>query len=187
MASVYAFIVEIFIHRSMKWNQVFRITVNSAITSATLLIIVAGATVFGKYLTLEAIPMKIADAVVGNITQPWVFLLAINIMLLIVGMFIDIISATLILTPIFIPILYEFNIDILHFGLLMTINLGIGYVTPPMGVSLYITGAVTNRDLVYVSRAVMPFILIQLAILGILTYFPNLVLWAPRVFFGYDG
>ena len=116
VASVYAFVVEIFIHRSMKWRQVFRITVNSAITSATLLIIVAGATVFGKYLTLEAIPAKIADAVVGNITQPWVFLLVINVMLLIVGMFIDIISATLILTPIFIPILYQFNIDILHFG-----------------------------------------------------------------------
>ncbi len=187
VASVYAFAVEIFIHRSMKWNQVFRITVNSAITSATLLIIVAGATVFGKYLTLEAIPMKIADAVVSNITQPWVFLLAINIMLLIVGMFIDIISATLILTPIFLPILYEFNIDILHFGLLMTINLGIGYVTPPMGVSLYITGAVTNRDLVYVSRAVMPFILIQLVVLAILTYFPDLALWAPRAFMGYEG
>ena len=69
----------------------------------------------------------------------------------------------------------------------MTINLGIGYVTPPMGVSLYITGAVTNRDLLYVSRAVMPFILIQLVILAILTYFPDLVLWAPRVFFGYEG
>ena len=187
VASVYAFVVEIFIHKSMKFNQVFRITVNSAIISATLLIIVAGATVFGKYLTLEAIPMKITSAAVANITQPWVFLLIMNILLLFVGMFIDIISATLILTPIFIPILYEFGIDILHFGLLMTINLGIGYVTPPMGVSLYITGALTNRNLVYVSRAVMPFILIQLFVLALLTYFPDLVLFLPRLFYGYDG
>lgn len=187
VASVYAFIVELFIHRSMKWKEAYRVTVNSAITSATLLIIVAGATVFGKYLVLESIPVKITDAVVSNITEPWVFLLIMNVLLLVVGMFIDIISATVILTPIFIPILYEFGIDILHFGLLMTINLGIGYVTPPMGVSLYITGAMTNRDLIYVSRAVMPFILIQLGILAILTYLPDLALWLPRIFYNYDG
>ncbi len=187
VASVYAFVVEIFIHRDMKLKEVFQITVNSAVTSATLLIIVAGATVFGKYLTLEAIPAKITEAVVSHITQPWVFLLIINVMLLFVGMFMDIISATLILTPIFLPILYEFDIDVLHFGLLMTINLGIGYVTPPMGVSLYITGAMTNRDLIYVTRAVMPFILIQLVILAIMTYWPDFVLWAPKFFLGYTG
>jgi len=185
VASVYAFIVEIFIHRSIGWREVFRVTVNSAITSATLLIIVAGATVFGKYLTLQAIPAKITAAVVANVTQPWVFLVIINILLLIVGMFMDIISATLILTPIFLPILYEFGIDVLHFGLLMTINLGIGYVTPPMGVSLYITGAMTNRNIVYVTRAVLPFIAIQLVILALLTYWPGFVLWLPRAFLGY--
>lgn len=187
VASVYAFIVEIFIHRDMKMNQVFKVTVDSAVTSATLLIIVAGATVFGKYLTLEAIPAKITELVLANVDSPIVFLAIMNVMLLFVGMFMDVISATLILAPIFLPILYEFNIDILHFGLLMTVNLGIGYVTPPMGVSLYITGALTNRDLVYVTKAVAPFILIQLIVLAILTYMPDLVLYLPRLFYGYAG
>ena len=165
-------------------DQVFKVTVNSAITSATLLIIVAGATCFGRYLTLRGIPMMITDAVVSHINQPWIFLLAINILLLIVGMFMDIISATLILTPIFLPILYEYNINVLHFGLLMTVNLGIGYCTPPLGVSLYITGALANRNLIYVTRAVIPFLIIQIAILLVLTYWPDAVLFLPKYFYG---
>jgi len=184
VACVYAFFVEIFIHKDMKWNQVFKVTVNSAVTSATLLIIVAGATCFGRYLTLENIPAIITRAVVSNIHSPVVFLMAMNILLLIVGMFMDIISATLILTPIFLPILFEYNISVLHFGLLMTVNLGIGYCTPPLGVSLYITGALANRNLVYMTRAVIPFLIIQIIILALLTYWPDAVLFLPKLIYG---
>lgn len=181
VASVYAFVVEIFIHKDMKLGEVKQITVNSAVTSATLLIIVAGATCFGRYLTLESIPAQLTEIVLENITQPWVFLLVINALLLIVGMFMDIISATLILGPIFLPMLDAFHIDFMHFGLLMTVNLAIGYCTPPMGVSLYITGALTNRDLIYVTKAVMPFLAIQIAVLMLMTYWPAAVLWLPRL------
>ncbi|PLX84675.1 MAG: C4-dicarboxylate ABC transporter permease [Desulfuromonas sp.] len=185
VACFYAFFVEICIHRDMKIRDLKRVVVSSAVTSATLLVIVAGASVFGEYLTFEQIPDKIATAVVDNIQSPWVFLLAVNILLLLIGMFMDIISATLILTPIFLPLLSKFGIDTMHFGLLMTINLGIGYCTPPLGVSLYISGATVNRDLLYVSRAVMPFLLIQIGILMILTYWPDLVLVLPRLVYGY--
>ncbi|MBW6508128.1 MAG: TRAP transporter large permease [Desulfuromonadales bacterium] len=184
VACFYAFFVEIVIHRDLKLSDVKRVVVSSAVTSATLLIIVAGASVFGEYLTFEQIPNKIANAVVNSIDSPWVFLLAVNILLLVIGMFMDIISATLILTPIFLPLLSQFGIDTMHFGLLMTINLGIGYCTPPLGVSLYIAGATVNRDLVYVSKAVMPFLLIQLAILLLLTFWPDLVLFLPRLVYG---
>jgi len=184
VACFYAFFVEIFIHRDMKLLDVKRVVVSSAVTSATLLIIVAGASVFGEYLTFEQIPNKIATAVVSSISSPWVFLLAVNVLLLIIGMFMDIISATLILTPIFLPLLSKFGINTMHFGLLMTINLGIGYCTPPLGVSLYISGAIVNRDLVYVSKAVMPFLLIQVAILMVLTFWPDLVLFLPRWVYG---
>lgn len=184
VACFYAFFVEIVIHRDLKIRDVKRVVVSSAVTSATLLIIVAGASVFGEYLTFEQIPNKIANAVVSSISSPWVFLLAVNILLLVIGMFMDIISATLILTPIFLPLLSQFGVDTMHFGLLMTINLGIGYCTPPLGVSLYIAGATVNRDLVYVSKAVMPFLLIQLAILLLLTFWPDLVLLLPRLVYG---
>ena len=185
VACFYAFFVEIVIHRDMKVGEMKKVIVSSAVTSATLLVIVAGASVFGEYLTFQQIPGKIAEVVVANISSPWVFLLAVNILLLVVGMFMDIISATLILTPIFLPLLGKFGIDTMHFGLLMTINLGIGYCTPPLGVSLYITGAVVDRDLLYVSRAVMPFILIQIAILLLLTFWPGLVLLLPHMVYGH--
>ncbi|MBN1834006.1 MAG: TRAP transporter large permease [Deltaproteobacteria bacterium] len=181
VACIYAFIVELFIHKSIKLRDVKRITVNSAVTSATLLIIVAGATCFGRYLTLEAIPAKITEAVVGSIQSPIIFLLVINLLLVVVGMFMDIISATLIIGPVFLPMLAAFGIDPMHFGLILTVNLAIAYCTPPMGVSLYITGAMANKDLIYVSKAVIPFLIIQYAVLGIITYMPGITLWLPRV------
>jgi C4-dicarboxylate transporter DctM subunit len=184
VACFYAFFVEIVIHRDMKLGEVKRVIVSSAVTSSTLLIIVAGASVFGEYLTFEQIPGKIATVVIENISSPWVFLLAVNILLLIIGMFMDIISATLILTPIFLPLLGKFGIDTMHFGLIMTINLGIGYCTPPLGVSLYISGATVDRDIIYVTRAVMPFIILQIIILFILTFWPDLVLLLPRLVYG---
>lgn len=184
VACFYAFFVEIVIHKDLKLGEVKKVIVSSAVTSATLLVIVAGASVFGEYLTFEQIPGKIAAVVVDNISSPWVFLLSVNILLLFIGMFMDIISATLILTPIFLPLLGKFGIDTMHFGLLMTINLGIGYCTPPLGVSLYITGATVDRNIVYVSRAVAPFLIIQIAILLVLTYWPGVVLLLPRLVYG---
>jgi tripartite ATP-independent transporter DctM subunit len=181
IACVYALIVELFIHRSMNLNQVKKVVVSSAVTSATLLIIVAGASCFGRLLTLENIPPKITEAVISTIQSPVVFLLVMNAMLLVVGMFMDIISATLILGPVFLPMLAPFNIDPLHFGLLMTVNLAIGYCTPPVGVSLYITGAMVNKDLIWVSKACFPFIAIQISMLMLMTYWPNAVLYLPRM------
>ncbi|MHB8763070.1 MAG: TRAP transporter large permease [Deferrisomatales bacterium] len=183
VACVYAFIVEIFIHKDMTLNQARKVIVSSSVTSATLLVIVAGSSVFGKYLTVERLPEMITEAVVSTVHSKWAFLLVVNVFLLVVGMFMDIISATLILTPIFMPMLHEFGVNSLHFGLLMTVNLGIGYVTPPVGVSLYITGAMAKKDLVWVTRAVMPFILLQLGVLAVLTYWEDLVLLLPRFFY----
>jgi len=181
IACVYAFIVELFIHRSVRLSEIKKITVDSAVTSATLLIIVAGATCFGRLLTLEDIPGRITEAVLSTVHSPILFLLAINILLLIVGMFMDIISATMILGPVFLPMLDAFGISWMHFGLILTVNLAIGYCTPPMGVSLYITGSIANKDIIFVSKAVLPFIAIQIAVLFLMTYMPDLVLWLPKM------
>jgi tripartite ATP-independent transporter DctM subunit len=182
VACVYAFFVELFIYRSMNFTDVKEVTVNSALTSATLLLIVACATCFGRYLTFENIPNRVAEIVVASIHSPIVFLLAMNVLLLFIGMFMDIISATLILGPVFLPLLAPFNVDPMHFGLIMTVNLAIGYCTPPMGVSLFITGALAKRDIIFVSKAVMPFLAIQIGVLFFLTYFPEVVLFLPRLF-----
>jgi C4-dicarboxylate transporter DctM subunit len=187
VACVYAFAVELLIHRDMQIKDVKHVIVSSAVTAATLLVIVAGASVFGEYLTFEQIPNQIANAAVSSFDSSWSFLLVVNLLLLFVGMFMDIISATIILTPIFLPLLQKFGIDTLHFGLIMTLNLGIGYCTPPLGVSLFISGAVANRNILYVSRAVMPFLLIQILILLLLTFWPDPVLFLPRLLLDYTG
>jgi tripartite ATP-independent transporter DctM subunit len=181
IACVYALFVELFIHRSMKFNQVKKVFVSSAVTSATLLIIVAGASCFGRLLTLESIPPKITEAVLSTVHSPWVFLMVMNVLLLIIGMFMDIISATMILGPVFLPMLSSFGIDPIHFGLIMTVNLAIGYCTPPVGVSLYITGAMVNKDLVWVTKACLPFLAIQISVLLVMTYWPSGVLWLPKL------
>ena len=181
VACVYAFLIELFIFKSMGFKEVKEITVSSAVTSATLLLIVASATCFGRYLTFENIPNRVAEIVVASIESPIVFLLAMNILLLIIGMFMDLISATLILGPVFVPLLGPFNVDPMHFGLIMTVNLAIGYCTPPMGVSLFITGSLAKRDIIFVSKAVLPFLAIQIGVLLFLTYFPEVVLFLPRL------
>ncbi|MBI5581273.1 MAG: TRAP transporter large permease [Deltaproteobacteria bacterium] len=180
VACMYAFFVELIIHKSMKFRDVKKVIVGSAVTSATLLIIVAGATCFGRYLTFENVPGKIAEAVIAHIHSGWTFLMVINLFLLVVGMFMDVISATLIIGPVIIPLLPTFDIDFMHFGLLMTVNLAIGYCTPPVGVSMYITGAMANKDIIYVTKAVIPFLVIQLAVLFMMTYLPDVVLWLPK-------
>ncbi|HEX5679960.1 MAG TPA: TRAP transporter large permease [Desulfobacterales bacterium] len=180
VACMYAFFVELVVHKSMKFRDVKKVIVGSAVTSATLLIIVAGATCFGRYLTFENVPGKIAEAVIAHIHSGWTFLMVMNAFLLVVGMFMDVISATLIIGPVIIPLLPTFDIDFMHFGLLMTVNLAIGYCTPPVGVSMYITGAMANKNIIYVTKAVIPFLVIQLAVLFMMTYMPDVVLWLPK-------
>lgn len=181
VACVYAFAVELFIHRSMNLSELKQITVSSAVTSATLLIIVAGATCFGRYLTFENIPGRITEGVMMAVSSDWEFLVMMNLLLLVTGMFMDIISATLILGPVLIPMLPHFGVDPIHFGLIMTVNLAIGYCTPPMGVSLFITGSIAGRGVLFVSRAVLPFLMIQLAVLLLITFAPGLVMWLPAL------
>ena len=181
VACVYALVVELFIHKSIGFKDVRKITVNSAVTSATLLIIVAGATCFGRYLTFENVPGRITEGMLAYVTSDWGFLLFMNVLLLVTGMFMDIISATLILGPVLLPMLPHFGVDPTHFGLILTVNLAIGYCTPPMGVSLFITGSIAKQGILFVSRAVLPFLLIQLTVLAFITFAPEVVLWLPRL------
>ena len=183
VASVYAFVIEIWVHKNMTFTQAKKVIITSAVQSATLLIIVSGATVFGKYLAVERLPDMITEAVTANITSKWVFLGIVNLFLLVVGMFMDIVSATIIITPILLPMLAKFGINTLHFGLLMTVNLGIGYITPPVGVSLYIAMTLAKKDLIYVVRSILPFLILQIAVLAILVYWPDLSLFLPKIFY----
>ncbi|VBB43538.1 TRAP proton/solute symporter, large membrane protein component [uncultured Desulfatiglans sp.] len=183
VSAFYALFVEKVVYRDLPWKDIPNILIHSGLVTSSFVIIITGASCLAEYLTIQRIPQEIAESVVSTVKSPFVFLLISNIILLVVGTFIDIISAILLLTPIFIPILSEFNVDPVHFGLLMTVNLGIGYITPPLGVLLYIGMQMGNVTLIEMMRSIAKPLLILFVILLILTYIPWFTMVLPEVFY----
>ncbi|MBW1973034.1 MAG: TRAP transporter large permease [Deltaproteobacteria bacterium] len=183
VASVYALFVELFIYRELTKTDLWNIMVESGVITASFLIIVAAASTFTDYLALEEIPLKVTTAVISIIKSKWIFLLFVNLILLIVGTFIDVISAIVLLCPIFIPLLVQFKIDPIHFGIIMVLNLGIGYITPPLGLNLFVSAAMNKEPVYEISKAILPsFILLIIALL-IITYIPKFTLFIPNLLF----
>jgi C4-dicarboxylate transporter DctM subunit len=148
----------------------------------TILIITAGSMVMSDYLTIMQIPEKITNWIVAILTSPIFFLLMINILLLIVGTFMEVIAAILILAPILLPVALALGIDPVHFGIIMCLNLGIGYVTPPVGVNCFLSSSIFNIPINRVFRAVMPTILVMIIALLIITYVPSISTFLPNTF-----
>lgn len=181
VAVVYAFLVEIFVHREVKIRQLPKIFVDSSLVMGTLFMILVIAMSFNQFLTLEQIPLQAAEALTGRISSQIGFLLMANILLLLVGCFMDIMSAILIVGPILAPIAFRFGIDPVHFGIIFIVNLEIGYLTPPMGINLFVASSVFGKPLLQTIRAAIPFTLIMLVALGLITYFPSISLWLVNV------
>ena len=129
---------------------------------------------FASYLAMEQVPMKIGEWFLGISSSPAVILLLINVLLLIVGCFVDNISSMIILTPILLPIVRGLGVDPIHFGLVMTVALATGFVTPPYGANLFVASAVSGVDMIRISRAVVPFIAVMVVCLLLFTYIPGL-------------
>ncbi len=184
IGTVYAIILELFIYRSMSLRKMGRTIINSAVTVGPLMFIVVGASFFGEYLTIEMIPQKMMALVIQNINSPMVFLLMMNIFLLIVGCLIDMLSSIIIVTPVLMPIAAKFGIDPIHFGIIYVFNMGIGYITPPVGLDLYVSVAIFKIPLNKVVKACFPFFLILIVDLLIVTYIPSISLFLPNLFMG---
>ena len=181
---IYSLFIELFIYRSMNFSKFFSIVKNSAVLSGCLLFIFSCGTTFSWFLTNQQIPHKMAEFVLGFITQPWMFLLGVNILLLIVGFFLDIASAILIFGPIFYPLIISYNIDPVHFGIIMILNLELGFLTPPVGFNLFVASSATKASILEVSRSVLPFIVILLVCLILITYFPSISMVLPKLILG---
>lgn len=183
IASVYAAIVGLFIYRELPLRAIPTILVESAISSAAILILVGFANVFGWILVSERIPETIAGAVLQLTDNRFLVILIINLLLLFVGMFMETIAALIIL---FIPLLslaIEIGIDPLHFATFAVLNLMIGLTTPPVGVCLFICANIAKLPLMPVVRAIMPFLLTNLFILLLVSYIPALSTWLPSLIF----
>lgn len=180
---IYGFIVGVFVYRELKWKDLYKVISTSALTSATVIVIVGTATIFGRMLAIERIPFMIADYIVHLTDNPILILLLVNILLLFVGMFMETLAAIIILVPILLPVVTAVGIDPVHFGIVIIVNLAIGMVTPPVGVNLFVGARVGETTLEKVSVGSVPFILAMFLALILTTYVPWLSL-APLSLFG---
>lgn len=166
-------------YRRMKVRDLYKLCVATAETTAGIMLIVAGASMFGWVLAREQGPQAIASAVTGLTDNPLVFLLIVNILLLVIGTLIDPLSAMLIVVPVLLPIANQFGVHPLHFGSLLILNLMIGLLTPPVGVILYVLSQVTKIPFPRVVRGTVPFLVPLVVCLLLVTYIPALTLWLP--------
>ncbi|NYT24556.1 TRAP transporter large permease [Alcaligenaceae bacterium] len=180
---IYGFVVGVFVHREIKLKDLYNVIANSALTSATVIVIVGTATIFGRMLAIERIPFMIAEYIVNLTESPILILLLINILLLFVGMFMETLAAIIILVPILLPVVVAVGIDPVHFGIVMIVNLAIGMVTPPVGVNLFVGARVGGTTLEKASVGAIPFILAMILVLLLITYVPWLSL-APLSLMG---
>jgi tripartite ATP-independent transporter DctM subunit len=182
VAAVYAYFVEICIYRQLTYRQIIRITIDSGIMIGAILIITAGSMVMSDYLTFQTIPDRITEYIVGTMNSKIFFLFMVNIMLLIVGTIMEVISAILITAPILVPVAISLGVDPIHFGIIMCVNLGIGYITPPVGVNCFLASSIFKVPANKVFRAIAPILLVQLIVLFILTYAPKISTFLPDLF-----
>jgi len=175
-------VVTMLVYREIRPSDLPRIMLKAISLSATVLIIVATASVFTWVIATAGLPALLKTWLTGITQSPWVFLLIVNLMLLIVGMFMESISAVLILLPILSPIAQSFGIDPVHFGIIVSLNLSIGLITPPYGICLYVAASVAGRRIEQVSRQVWLPLGAMLIVLALVTYVPAISLWLPDAF-----
>jgi C4-dicarboxylate transporter DctM subunit len=181
----YAILVGGVFYRELTIGSFIKTLGRSVGTIGMVLALVAFASTFGRILTLEQVPQQAGALASAISSNPWVILMLINIALLIVGMFFETIAAIIILTPILLPIVKQFGVDPIHFGTVMTINLAIGFCSPPFGVNLFVASAITKLSIEQISRALIPYFISMILLLLVITYVPDISLIIPRLLMGY--
>ena len=180
VAFVYALVVELFVHRSLKLRDMMPVFKESILTSSMLLFIIANASVLSYYFSVDQIPLRVADQLLKFIDSRFMFLLLVNVALLVMGCFMDIVSAMLVLGPVFLPLLQKFEIDPIHFGIIMVLNIEVAFLTPPFGVNLFVASGITGKGIVEVARSAVPYLILLYSVLMIITYVPWISLVLTR-------
>lgn len=181
VAAVYAGFVALFVYKDLTIRECPKVLLESGKLTIMLMFIIANAMLFAHVLTTEQIPQQITAWVVELGLQPWQFLLVVNIVLLIAGAFMEPSAIILILAPILFPIAMQLGIDPIHLGIIMVVNMEIGLITPPVGLNLFVTSAVTGMPLTAVIRAAMPWLMLLISFLVVITYVPAVSLALPNL------
>lgn len=181
VAAVYAFICGVFIYKELDIKQLFGTLGNACNTTGTTMVIIGCATAFTKILTIEKIPDAITNGILNFSDNMIVILLLINLLLLVVGCFMDTTPAMMVLSPILLPIALQFGIDPIHFGLIMVVNLAIGFITPPLGINLFVAARVGSSKLETGCSGIIKFIIVMLVDLMLITFIPEISMTLPKL------
>ena len=181
VAVAYAFFVGVFVFRELRLADIPKILVQSGITTSVLLLVIGTANVLSWVLSAEQIPQKIAETMLGISKDPYFILLLINLFLLVVGMFMEGGAAIIILAPVLAQVAQAVGLHPLHFGFVMVLNLVIGLLTPPLGVCLFVACSIARISLVELVRAIFPFLMVEIGVLFLVSYFPVVVMWIPKL------
>ncbi|KAB1946569.1 TRAP transporter large permease [Brevibacterium linens] len=179
VASVYALVVGVFVYRELSWKDMPKVFLESGVSTAVIMFIVGVASLFSYVITVEGVADRISTAVLGVTDNKYLILAAITIILLIVGAFVDAISAFYLFVPILVPILIGVGVDMTTIGVFMTVNLAIGLFTPPVGLNLYVGAGIGKIRLEEVARGIMPFLICAIIALLLITYIPAISNWLP--------
>ena len=180
VACVFAMIIGLFIYREYKIRDIPSILRRTVLTAGTIMLLVSCASALGRLLTLEKVPVQLAEMLVGISDNKYVILLIINLFLLVVGMFMETYAAIIILAPVLMPTMNALGVDPLHFGLIMVLNLTIGLCTPPVGVNLFIASRIANCPIERMMKWLAPTLAVMLAVLALITYVPQTVTFLPN-------
>ncbi|MEG0473304.1 MAG: TRAP transporter large permease [Solibacillus sp.] len=181
VACLIAIVVGLFFYRELNLKKIPKMLINTVTNTATVTYLIIMANIFGWMIAFERIPQLLVDSMLSITESPWVFLLLVNLSLLVVGMLLDGIAALIILVPVLMPLVLALNIDPVHFGVIICINLTLGLLTPPVGTGLFIVSSMADVKFEKLVKSVFPFIIISFVVLLFLTYIPDLVLFIPRL------
>lgn len=182
VAAAYGFIVGVFVYKEIKISDIFNVIRSGVLTTSTIMIVIGCAAVFTKVLAVEKIPTAVADLIVGLNANKIVILILINVVLLFVGCFMETLCAIMILAPIFLPIVTAVGVNPVHFGIIMVVNLAIGFITPPLGINLFVASRVGKAQLSEVIQGIIPFIVVMIVDLLLITYIPAISTFLPNLF-----
>ena len=181
VAAVYAFVCGVFFHHELTLSKFLKAISTSCSTTATTMVILGCATAFSKVITLEQIPTMVAQGLMAISDNKYIILLLINALLLLVGCFMDTTPAILILAPILMPVAASIGVDPIHFGLIMVTNLAIGFITPPLGINLFVACRIADAPMETILKGILPFIAVMLGCLALITYIPDIVMFLPNL------
>jgi tripartite ATP-independent transporter DctM subunit len=181
VACVYAFFVTMFIYRDCKWRDLPMLVGRVVRTVGMVMIMIGFSIAFGYMMAILQVPAKATEFFVAISSDKYTFLLWVNVLLLLLGTFMDLAPMLLICTPIFLPVIKQFGIDPVHFGIIMILNLGIGLLTPPVGPTMVVGCAIGRVSMEAVSRSILVFYIPMLIVLALVTYIPALTLWLPAL------